>query len=176
MQGVENQKPPLGMKAGWASHPLTPRALPRPGPLAVRTVERGKRAASGSHHCTQTANSRRVRSQVSMAANRDHPVLTWRPGPVGPNGVVVGRIGAPPKDTFTQDLWMWTYLVKRAIADIVKWRTLRYDHPRLPRQALNPMTNVLTGDRRERRQRTGPCENGGFTWSHSHSRICKYGM
>lgn len=46
-----------------------------------------------------------------------------------------------------------TLFKKRVFADVIKLRDSRWDHPRLHRWALNPMTGILT--ERQKRRRPG---------------------
>lgn len=59
------------------------------------------------------------------------------------------------------NLWMWSY--RRVSADVIKWRILMWDHLRLFKWALNPMTSVLIRERRKEdtEKRRRPCKDRG---------------
>lgn len=70
-----------------------------------------------------------------------------------------------PKIHSTQNLIVWCYLIKRVFANVIKLRILWGNHPGIPKLVLNPITNVLKGDKRGEDAQRRPHEGTGRDWS-----------
>lgn len=70
-----------------------------------------------------------------------------------------------------QNLWMWLYLEKKVFADVIKLSILRWDHPGLPRWALNSMTTVCIREQNRHRRKDNVTteDENGVIWQQVNS-------